>query len=154
MANKHRLTTANIKDFSNKVVGILRNATAPVPKAKLAEDLELSVGQLSTIIKYMRRCSLEDLEHYIAYYPISSKRGYSLPRNFRDFLPCYYTLYCWSESIKKTIRPMEIKMSQEGIDVMEYAQTAKDNYEFQENYLRDLDEINKTTSWFLEKEEN
>lgn len=153
MSNKIRLTTANIKDFSNKVVTILKNSDSPIPKVKLSDEIGLTTGQLSTVIKYMRRCSLEDLEHYIAYYPISSKRGYTLPRSFRDFLPCYYTLYCWAESIKKTIKPMEIKMSQEGIDVMEYAQSAKDNFDFQENYLRDIEEINKTTSWFLEKED-
>jgi hypothetical protein len=153
MANKVRLTTANIKDFANKMVSILRGAEAPVSKAQLSEDLGLTIGQLSTVIKYMRRCSLEDLERYIAYYPISSRKGYSLPKNFRDFLPCYYTLYCWSESLKKTIEPMKIKMDKEGIDVLDYALSVKDDYEFHENYLRDLDEMNKTTSWFLEQEE-
>jgi len=154
MAEKIRLTTDNIKRYSNKVVDILKTSTGPVSKAQLCEDLGLSIGQLSTIIKYMRRCSLEDLERYIPYYPISCKRGYTLPRNYRDFLPCYYTLYNWSESLKKTIKPMELKMIQEGIDICAYAESVRDDHSFQENYLSDLDEINKTTSWFLEKEEN
>lgn len=150
---KVRLNTANIKEYANKIVTILKDSEKPVTKAKLAEEIGLTEGQLSQVIKYMRRCAEMDLERFIPYYPISSKKGYSLPHEYKDFLPCFYTLYMWSKSLERTIEPMKQKMQKEGIDILEYA-NSKDNFEFCDNFLHDLEEINKHTSWFLEKEDN
>ena len=145
------LNSSNIGKAANSIAVILKNHTKedPCPREKLAEDTNLTTGQISTVIKYMRRCSERDLERFIRYYPISSKKGYYLPASFEDFAPCYATLEKWLASLKRTIEPMRKKMEEEGIDWREYL--PGDEAEEIENYLDKISETNKDTSWFLDK---
>ena len=150
---KVRLNSQNIKDYANKFVHMLREEKDPLPKAKAAEDLGLTIGQMSALVKYMRRCSLSNIETYIRFYPISSKRGYTLPRTWDDFLPCFSTLYQWALSIMKTIDPMRQKMMSEGIDIAEYMfENGQDDLDDADNYLEGM-KIDKNTSWFYESED-
>lgn len=141
-----RLTSDFMPDVANKVAALLRNSTKdnPYPSEQLAEDSGLTTGQLHTIIKYMRRCSEEDLEKFIRWYPLSCKRGYYLAESWNDLLPCFVTLYQWSESLKRTIEPMRIKMDQEGIDWRSslFTDLPEDD--------GTIEEMNKDTAWFLD----
>lgn len=121
----------------------------PCPREKLEEDTGYTKGQISSIIKYMRRCSEKDLELYIRWYPISSKKGYFFPKVWNDFAPCYATLEKWLASLKRTIEPMREKMLREGIDWRDYL--PKDEDEDIENYLADIPEMGKS-SWFYEND--
>ena len=151
-----RLTSLNIGTKAREVALILRThfKDNPISSIKLAEQTSLTRGQLSRVVKYMRRCSLSDLETFIAYYPISSKKGYYYPQSWEDFAPCYFTMVSWASSILKTCAPMEEKMRKENIDIAEHIKEAQANKmdEFNEyNYLLDdIEEINKDTSWFLD----
>lgn len=149
--SKVRLNSNNIKDYANKFVYILRDETSPIPKEKASEELGLTLGQMSALVKYMRRCSLSDMR-YIRYYPISSKKGYTLPREWKDFLPCFATLYQWAGSILKTIEPMREKMESEGINITQYMMLmGADDLEAADNYLEGM-KIDKDTSWFYEED--
>ena len=148
MANK-QLTSKNIGGYARDFVLLMRDyGDAPVPKKDVCEKLDLTVGQVSSLVKYMRRCAEKDLERFIPYYPISSKQGYKLPHTYRDFLPCFTTLYLWCISLARTIEPMKEKMEREGINVGEYIRETQ--CDFQDNYIEDLLEMNADTSWFLD----
>ena len=144
------LNSGNIGKATNTTAQILRNYSKdnPCPKQLLAESTGYTVGQVSTIIKYMRRCSEENLEKYIRFYPVSSKRGYFFAESFEDFAPCYATLEKWLASLKRTIEPMRRKMEMEGIDWKAYLPAGEG--ENIENYLENVEETNKDTSWFLD----
>lgn len=147
-----RLSSSNIGEYANKIVHALNNSADPVPAPELCDELRLSKGQLATVIKYMRRCSLKNFGRYIKFYPISSKRGYSLPKSWEEFKPCFATLYLWSRSLLKTIEPMKRKMIEEGIDYEEYIKNLKSEEEDdEENYL-DLLELAREGSdnWFFD----
>jgi len=158
---KVRLDSTNIKEYANRTVTLLRKeAPNPIPKAKLCKDLGLTIGQGSTLIKYMRRCSLNNFERFIPYYPISSKKGYTLPQSFEDFLPCFATLYLWTKSLSTTIFPMKQKLDELGVDIAKYikskGRTDEEDLEYSDienNYLNDFEEINGDTSWFFERRE-
>jgi hypothetical protein len=142
-----------MKQKANDVVSLLKHYTSadPCPADKLAEDSGLTKGQLARVIKYMRRCSESDLERYIAYYPISSKKGYFLPKQWDDFAPCFATLNAWVMSLQRTIEPMKQKMELAGVDWRKYM-TAKYCGEYSDeldNWLDSIPEQNKDTSWFL-----
>jgi hypothetical protein len=146
-----RLTSDNISSKANDVVSILRNYSRKTPCARdeLAEQAGLTVGQVSTVIKYMRRCCEKDLEKYIPYYPISSKHGYFFASKWEDFAPCYATLEMWMTSIARKIKPMRDKMIKAGVDWHKYIPDAtKEDYE---NWLENIPEQNKDTSWFLDE---
>lgn len=146
-----RLNSENIKQFSNRFCRILLDATEPVPKQQISDELGLTIGQMSAVVKYMRRCAESNLERYIKYYPISSKQGYKLPRSWEDFLPCFATLYCWANSIMRTIEPMREKMEKEGIDIAEYMKENGKISDLTDNYLEGM-VIDKDTAWFFEED--
>ena len=145
------LNSDNIGGKANEIVTVLRNYSRdnPCPRAKLAEETSLTTGQVSTVVKYMRRCSEKDLDKFIPYYPISSKKGYFLPSNWEDFAPCYATLEMWIASMTRTIRPMRDKMIAAGVNWRQLIPEGdgEDYY----NWLEDVPEQNKDTSWFLDK---
>ena len=144
-----QLTNKNLNDYARQFSMLLQEyGGSPIAKKTVCEKLGLTTGQVSTLVKYMRRCSEEDLERYIYYYPISSKQGYKLPRNTREFLPCFTTLYLWSKSLERTIEPMKRKMLRDGIDIDAYIKEVK--RDIPDNYLEDLVEMNADTSWFLD----
>lgn len=149
-----KITSLNINEYANLTFHALKSATPnAVPRKKLADDLGLTPGQLSTVIKYMRRRSEENLDRYIPYYPISSKKGYRLPTSYSDFLPYYSTMYLWAKSILRTIDPAREKMERCGIDISAYFRE-EHNEEFDgelHNYLDDIKEMNGDTSWFFEE---
>lgn len=143
-----RLTSDEMPNVANTVAALLKNSTkdTPYPRDLLAKNAGLSVGQLSTVIKYMRRCSEENLEKFIKWYPLSCKRGYYLAESWSDLLPCFITLFQWSESLKRTIEPMRIKMDKEGIDWRSLLFTDMPWNEDDDT----VEEINKDTAWFLD----
>ena len=146
-----QLTNKNIGEYARKFIYLMRDSNGePVSKKVVCENLELTVGQVSSLVKYMRRCAENDLERFIPYYPISSKKGYTLPHSYMDFLPCFTTLFLWANSLARTIDPMKRKMRKEGIDIEEYIKETK--RELPENYLEDLVEMNADTSWFIEED--
>ena len=143
-----RLTSDEMPNVANTVAALLKNSTKDTPYSRdlLAKNAGLSVGQLSTVIKYMRRCSEENLEKFIKWYPLSCKRGYYLAESWSDLLPCFITLFQWSESLKRTIEPMRIKMDKEGIDWRSLLFTDMPWDEDDDT----VEEINKDTAWFLD----
>lgn len=145
------LTNKNVNEYARKFIYLMLNNDGPVPKKTICEELGLTVGQVSSLVKYMRRCAEKDLEKFIPYYPISSKQGYKLPHGYNDFLPCFTTLFLWCNSLARTIEPMRRKMLEQGINVDEYIKETK--LDFQDNYLDELIEMNADTSWFIEKED-
>lgn len=151
-----RLTSENIGPKAREVALLLRThfKDNPIPSLELAEQAHLTKGQLSSVIKYMRRCSHVDLETYIAYFPISSKKGYFYPQKWEDFAPYFYTQVSWANSILKTCAPVEEKMRKEGVDVGKYIKEAQavrmDEFGEYNYLLDDIEEINKDTSWFLD----
>lgn len=147
------ITSENIGEIAARVAKTIKGHTKddPIPRPELADQTALTVGQLATIIKYMRRCALDDLEKFIRWYPISCKKGYFFAEEWRDFLPCYATLIQWVTSLNTSITPMRIKMEKEGIDWRDYIQQKSDKEHV--NYLDDLPEINGDTSWFYERED-
>ena len=154
----YELTSENIGRAANECARIisLYSADEPCPRVKLSEETQLTSGQISTVIKYMRRCSEKDLERYIRFYPISCKRGYFFAKSFTEFAPCFVTLTKWHESLKRTIEPMRTKMEKEGIDWRAWI-PEKDEETFL-NYLQNegasgIDEMNKHTSWFMEEDQ-
>lgn len=148
---KKKLDSISIRDYANKFVRILRCADGPISRDDATMLLDLSSGQVSTLVKYMRRCALQDLERYIPYYPISSKQGYTLPHNYKDFLPCFATLYLWSHSLITTIEPMREKMEKEGIDIAAYIHDKLvSNSKESDNYLVEIPEMNADSSWFFD----
>ena len=145
----YTLTSTNISQKANEVVLILRkyNKANPCPMAVLQEETGLTKGQISTVIKYMRRCSSDNLDRFIPYYPISSKKGYFLPSCSQDFIDCYITLALWTCSLVKTIAPMEAKMARDGIDWHDYLPEER---QYDINYLDEIPEVNKDTAWFMD----
>ena len=144
-----RLTEEIKNKKANDIVAILRQYSKdnPCPTEVLMDELQLSKGQISTVIKHMRRSSCNNLDRYINYYPISSKRGYFLPSDSSDFVDCYITLALWICSLAKTIKPMEEQMIKKGINWREYIpQDREDDI----NYLDEIPEMNKDTSWFMD----
>lgn len=151
--NVYVLDSITIRPKANEVVSILRNYSKdnPCPSAKIAEETGLTKGQVSKTIKYMRRCSEQNLDRYIAFYPISSKKGYFFPHSWDDFIECYITLQSWANSLDRTIKPMRKKMEKEGINWKSYID--EEHHEFEGTYFDELDEINKDTAWYLDKED-
>lgn len=146
------LTSNDIAEAANRCVTVLRhfNKEQPCPSLSLQESLGLTKGQLSRLIKYMRRSCESDLQRFIAYYPISSKKGYFLPSKWEDFAPCFVTLAKWVSSLHRTIEPMRKKMEEAGIDYEEIT-GINDEYRDSINEFYDsIDEMNKDTSWFLD----
>ena len=144
----YRLCGKKLVQKANDVVTVLRRYAKdnPCPTEVLMDELNLSKGQVSRVIKYMRRCSSENLDKYIPFYPISSKKGYFLPHDAKDFIECYITLALWTCSLVKTIQPMEAQMIKKGIDWHDYLpQDREDDI----NYLDEIPEMNKDTSWFM-----
>lgn len=141
----------NIKVKANEIVTVLRNYSRdkPRPRAELAKATKLTIGQVSRVIKYMRRCSEKDINRFIPYYPISSKRGYFLPARWEDFAPCYATLEMWIASMTRTIRPMRDKMIESGINWRKYIPD-KEGEDYA-SWLEEIPEQNKDTSWFLDR---
>ena len=144
------LTPSNIASKANEIVFVLRTHSKdePCPADVLCEATQLTKGQLSTVIKYMRRCSCENLDKFIPFYPVSSKKGYFLPSNSQDFIECYITLEAWVHSLEKTITPMRLKMVKDGVDWTQYK---NDNEDYSGNYLNEILETNKDTSWFMDE---
>ncbi len=155
--NIYVLKSTNINEAARKCALVIRDYSSdnPCPSKQLAEETQFTDGQIRRIIKYMRRCSEEDLEKYIKYYPISSKKGYYFPESWEQFAPCFVTLTKWHESLRRTIEPMRRKMDEEGIDWTNWIPET-DTEQFI-NYLEELEneipEINKHTSWFYEMED-
>ena len=149
-----KITSKNIGEAARDCAYIIRKHSKedPCPREALAEEVNLTTGQLSTVIKYMRRCSENNLEKYIRFYPISSTRGYFFPKSFEDFAPYYATLAQWASSIVRTIKPTEKAMISVGINWEDYL--PKNNPKEVTNYLEDIPEINKHTAWFYEEEED
>lgn len=137
---------------ANEVVSVLKDHSGKNPclGAVLAGKVGLTKPQLARVIKYMRNCSLADLDNFIAYYPISTKKGYFLPERWSDFAPCYVTLEAWISSLSKSIAPMRKKMTQEGIDWKEEVEAKRQEKKDYDNWLDDIPEMNKDTSWFLD----
>ena len=146
-----RLNSDNIKDYANKVVAILKNAEEPISKPALSERLGLTPGQVSSVIKYIRRCAEDDFYKYIPYYPISSKRGYSFMRKPNDFLPCYLTLYEWSESVQRTIGPMGRYLEDNGVNIAAELEARRNDPDY-DNYLNGVPDMAED-AWHHEKEE-
>jgi hypothetical protein len=88
------------------------------------------------------------LDKFIPFYPVSSKKGYFLPSNSQDFIECYITLEAWVHSLEKTITPMRLKMVKDGVDWTQYKQDEED---YSGNYLDEIPETNKDTSWFMDE---
>lgn len=152
---KHKTTytldSITIKPKANELVYILRHHTKsdPCTTAMLMEKTGMTEGQIRKVIQYMRRCSEHDLDKYIPYYPISTKKGYYLPSKWSDFVECYITLQSWANSLNRTVQPMKKKMIKEGVDWRDYI---KETHEFEGSYFDELDEINKDTAWYLEED--
>ena len=146
-----RLTSNNIGKAANQCAYLIKEHSKenPITTDSLMESTGFTKGQISTIIKYMRRSSEQDISRYIRWYPVSSKRGYFFAKNFEEFGPCYATLEKWAASLHRTIQPMREQMQREGIDWRQYLPKAEDN-EIVSNYLEDVEETNKDTAWFLE----
>lgn len=139
------LTKKNLPEKANEVFMILKDKEWH-NRTVLAESVGLSEGQLSTVIKYMRRSSETDLEKYIAYYPISSAHGYKFCTNWEEFAPFYLTMKARAESILRTITPVMKKIHQEQIDLTNYMQDRMDADEYN-RYLESLPDMGKD-SWF------
>lgn len=149
----YTITSKNIGNAAAKVAMTIKGHTKdmPITRTDLVNETKFTSGQLSTIIKYMRRCALNDLERYIKWYPISCKKGYYFAEEWEDFLPCYSTLIQWVTSLNTSIAPMKQKMEKEGIDWRDYIKQNSNN-ESLINYLDEIPEINGDTSWFYEEE--
>lgn len=151
-----RLTDSNIKEKANQIVLILQDYSkkSPCNKKILVEETSLTTGQISRVIKYMRRCSEKDFSRFIKYYPISSKKGYFLPKSWDDFLDCYISLSSWCESLTRTIQPMKNQLEIAGYDqiTIEKIKEAYKNNDI-DNYLEDIPEMNKNSSWFTEEDD-
>ena len=150
--NTYVLDSITIRPLANKVVTILRryDNDNPCPTQTIKEQTGMTDGQVRKVIKYMRRCSEQDLDRYIPYYPISSKHGYFLPSSWDDFVKCYITLQSWANSLDRTIKPMRRKREREGVDWK--SQIEDERHEFDGTYFEELDEINKDTAWYLEED--
>lgn len=150
------LTDENIGKKANEIATILRSFSkeSPCSKQVLVEMTSLTTGQVSRVIKYMRRCSEQDFSRFIRFYPVSSKKGYFLPKSWGDFLDCYISLSSWCESLTRTIQPMKQQLELEGYDweVIERlkANCKKDDID---NYLESIPEMNKDSSWFADEDE-
>lgn len=146
-----RLTSDTIGKAANQCALIIREGSKekPVSTNELIEVTGFTKGQISTIIKYMRRSSEQNISKYIRFYPVSSKKGYFFAKNFEEFGPCYATLEKWAASLHRTIQPMREKMQQEGIDWRQFLPKEED-MQIVHNYLDDVAETNKDTSWFLD----
>lgn len=118
----------------------------PYPRSLLAEDANLTVGQLSRVIKYMRRKSEDNPDVFLKYYPLSSKKGYFLAVDYNDFAKPFATLYQWYRSVRRTIEPLRKKMDSLGIDWKKYL-----NCDGKKAENDDIEEINGDTSWFLDE---
>lgn len=142
------LTDRTIRDCANEICKILQDYTKekPCPATVLMEETGLTRGQLSTVIKYMRRCSEKDLEKYIRYYPISSKKGYFFSKKSEDFASYFLTLNAWSESVKRTIAPALIKLTRDGVNLEKYMPRDNEPVDI-DSYLIDMPEMGKK-SWF------
>lgn len=149
MAIPYRLDSKSIGPAANGVSRIIMRYSKenPCNKNVIIEETGFTLGQVNSIIKYMRRCSEENLERYIKYYPISSKKGYFFPKTFEEFAPCYITLMKWAHSLLRTIEPMRKKMEEAGID---WQSQIPEPEEFS-NYLDEIEEIDKDNSWFMEE---
>lgn len=150
--NQYVLDSITIRPKANEIVSILRNhnSAAPCSTAELIDKTGLTKGQVAKTIKYMRRCSEEDLFKFIPYYPISSKKGYYFPAKWDDFVDCYITLQSWANSLDRTIKPMRKIMDATGVDWR--SRIDEEKHEFEGTYFDDLDEINKDTAWYLEED--
>ena len=145
------LTSGTIGKAANECALIIKQHSKenPVSTAELVEKTQYTEGQISTIIKYMRRCSEKDLSRYIKWYPISSKKGYFFPKTFDEFAPCYATLEKWCASLHRTIAPMREKMEQEGINWKNYL--PDEEQDIMENYLDEMEEMTKDKAWFYDE---
>ena len=153
MRNKtpYVLTSKTIGKAANECAMLIKEYSKenPISTDALVENTNFTKGQISTIIKYMRRCSENDLERYIKWYPISSKKGYYFPKSFEEFAPCYATLEKWCASLHRTIEPMRRKMQQEGINWKDYL--PEEDSEIVDNYLDEIEEMTKDRAWFYDE---
>lgn len=136
------------KNRANAIARILKDYDIdnPCSRTELCEMTNLSPGQLSSAIKYMRRCSEEDIEKFIRFYPISSKKGYFFPHKWSDFSAYYVTMLRWSRSLERTIKPCLEKMMKEGVNFDEIMNEQDDSAD---NYLHDPS-IDKDSAWFFD----
>lgn len=135
-----RLNSDTIRDYANKVVKILRMSDAPVSKQSLCEQLGLTTGQVSSVMKYMRRCAEQDFYRFIPFYPISSKSGYSFMKKPNDFLPCFLTLEEWSGSVRRTIAPMRRYLEENGVNIEAELEFRRNDPDYG-NYLNDVPDM-------------
>lgn len=146
MLSPFRLSEKNMPQKANEIALILKDKEWH-NRTKLAETVGLTEGQLSVVIKFMRRSSETDLGRYIAFYPISSLRGYKFCKNWEEFAPYYITMRSRAESIMRTIKPVEEKMNIEKINWLEYLPEEMDPIQYSE-YLESLPAMGKD-SWFM-----
>lgn len=146
------LTQDNIASKANDIYKVLINTSrsSPISSGELAEKVGLKESQLHTVIKYMRRSSEKDFEEYIQYYPISTKKGYFFPKTAEDFVPYYITMRAWYLSLQRTVDPARKMILEAGIDLSTY-ETEKTNDVH--NYLDDIPEMDKHSSWFMESDD-
>lgn len=126
MARK-KLSEEQLKQRVNVIYKVLRQNDKPVSAIKLSEETNLTKGQLSSAIRYMRQQSLTDYDHFIKYYFISGRKGYSLPKSIDDYAICYASLKRWAYSIMNTIRPLERKLIEAGFDPDRIMSISSDN---------------------------
>lgn len=143
------LTQDKMAEKANIIVFILKNYSKDEPcnSALLADKAGLKEAQMHTVIKYMRRCSEKDFEKYIWYYPLSSKKGYFLPKKAEDFASYYITMSAWYQSLQRTVKPARELLIKAGIDLSQYEPKTNDDFY---NYLNDIPDMDKDSSWFME----
>lgn len=147
MANNERVphvAKRPISEMAKRVCLVLKNDASrdnPMSGAALADNLGLTRGQLSSVIKYMRRCSLLSFDKFIGWYPVSSKNGYYFAESVEDMIPCFRALYWWSESIAKTILPLKKAIIETGFDIADVIRRDENEEDDFSNYINNYDDI-------------
>lgn len=124
---RRKLSEEQLKQRVNAIYKVLSQNECPVSADQLSEETNLTKGQLSSAIRYMRQQSLTNYDHFIKYYFISGRKGYSLPRSIDDYAVCYASLKKWACSIMNTIRPLERKLIEAGFDPDRIMAISSDN---------------------------
>lgn len=113
---RKRITEELLQARVNAIYKILRHSDRPVSADELSELTNLTRGQISSAIRYMRQQSILDYNKFIKYYILSGRKGYKLPASDDDYAVCYASLKRWACSIMKTIEPLEKKLIEAGYD--------------------------------------
>ena len=108
-----------------------------LPGDEWAKMLHLTRGQLSTVIAYMRECSIADYDKFINWYPLSSKKGYWFGTSIEEVIPCFRALYWWSTTLNKRISPLKEQIQKAGYDIHDviFHIDPDEEHKYEDNYI-------------------